>query len=175
MRSVDEMGKVRFLEHDTWGAMLVHARLRALRMSADEIGYISRLVSLHMRPGYLSQPYPPSRRAVYRFFREAAGAGPDCVLLSLADYAAIRAGQVKLEHWARRLETAGLLLKTYFRERVERVDPPPLIDGRRIMSTFGLAPGPQIGALLQGLREAQAAGEVTDFDEALTWLAQRVH
>jgi hypothetical protein len=50
-----------------------------------------------------------------------------------------------------------------------------LVDGQRIMSTFGLAPGPQIGALLKGLREAQAAGEVTNSDEALVWLAQRVH
>jgi len=175
MCSADEIGKIRFLEHDTWGAMLVQARLRALRMSADEIGYISRLVSLHMRPGYLSHTYPPSRRAVYRFFREVAGAGPDCVLLSLADYAAIRAGNTGLEPWERRLETAGLLLSTYFRERAERVDPPPLIDGRRIMSTFGLAPGPQIGALLEGLREAQAAGEVANFEEALAWLAPRVH
>jgi tRNA nucleotidyltransferase/poly(A) polymerase len=175
MCSVDEKGKTRFLEHDTWGAMLVQARLRVLRMSAHEIGYISRLVSLHMRLGYLAHTYPPSRRAVYRFFREAAGAGPDCVLLSLADYAAIRAGNTRLEPWARRLETAGLLLKTYFRERAERVAPPPLIDGRRIMSTFGLAPGPQIGALLEGLREAQAAGEVANSDEALAWLARRVY
>jgi tRNA nucleotidyltransferase/poly(A) polymerase len=175
MCSVDELGRISFLEHDTWGAMLVHSRLRALRMSAVEIGYISRLVSLHMRPGHLSRTYPPSRRAVYRFFREAAGAGPDCVLLSLADYAAIRAGNTRLEPWARRLETAGVLLKTYFRERAERVDLAPLIDGRRIMSTFGLAPGPQIGALLEGLREAQAAGEITNSDEALAWLAQRVH
>jgi len=168
-------GQTRFLGHDDRGATLVEARLRALHMSADEVGHIARLVRLHMRPGYLSHEHPPSRRAVYRFFREAAGTGPDCVVLSLADFAAIRAGNPVLEQWARRLATAGLLFDTYFRHRSERVHPPPLLDGRQLMSRFGLAPGPLVGILLEGLREAQAAGEVTNLEEALGWLAQQVH
>jgi poly(A) polymerase len=174
MRSVDENGRVRFLGHDAWGAELAQGRLRALRMATDEVIHISRLVGLHMRPGYLSQAYPPSRRAVYRFFRDAADAGPDSVLLNLADYAAIRAGDSFLDPWPRRLDTAGLLLKTYFRERGERVNPTPLFNGRQIMSAFGLVPGPRIGELLEGLREAQAVGEVTSNDEALVWLARQV-
>jgi hypothetical protein len=173
-RSVDETGKVRFLGHQHQGIVLVQARLRALRMAGDEVVYVSRLVGMHMRPGYLSHDYPPSRRAVYRFFRDAAGAGPDCVLLNLADYAATRAGNAHLEPWERRLATAGLLLETYFRKRAERVDPAPLLDGRQLMSAFGLAPGPQIGSLLDGLREAQAVGEVSDDREALAWVAQQL-
>jgi tRNA nucleotidyltransferase/poly(A) polymerase len=173
-RSVDENGKVRFLEHDRWGAVMTQARLRALRMSSDEVDYISRLVGFHMRPGYLTHDYPPSRRAVYRFFRDSAGSGPDCVLLSLADYAAIRAGNPYLEAWGRRLNTAGLLLGAYFLERPQRVDPVPLLDGRQLMAAFGLPQGPRVGMLLEGLREAQAAGEITRYEEALTWLAQQL-
>ena len=67
-----------------------------------------------------------------------------------------------------------VLLESYYRERSERVDPAPLIDGDRLMAEFGLRPGPQIGVLLEGLREAQAAGEVTDADDALAWLTQHV-
>jgi len=172
--SASSSGKIRFLGHDEWGAELVKARLRDLHMSADLVSHIARLVRLHMRPGYLSHEHPPSRRAVYRFFREAGGTGPDCVFLSLADYAAIRAGNPVLELWAQRLGTAGLLFETYFRKRAERVDPPPLLDGRQVMSGFGLAPGPLVGLLLEGLREAQAAGEVRNPEEALAWLAQQV-
>lgn len=174
MRAVDESGKVRFLGHHARGAVLAQARLRALRMSTNEVMYVSRLVGMHMRPGYLAHDYPPSRRAVYRFFREAAGTGPDCVLLSLADYAAIRAGNLFLKPWAHRLATAGLLFESYFRQRVERVEPTPLLNGRQIMSTFGLVSGPHIGRLLEGLREAQAAGKVTNSESALAWLAQQL-
>jgi tRNA nucleotidyltransferase/poly(A) polymerase len=174
-RSVDQNGRVRFLGHDSWGAQLARNRLEVLRMATKEVVHISRLVALHMRTGYLSDAYPPSRRAVYRFFRDAAGAGPDSVLLSLADYSAIQAEDSFLEPWTRRLDTAGLLLKTYFRERADRVDPIPLLDGRQIMSVFGLAPGPKIGALLEGLREAQATDEVSSSEEALAWLARQLH
>jgi hypothetical protein len=174
MRAVDESGKVRFLGHHARGAVLAQARLRALRMSTNEVMYVSRLVGMHMRPGYLAHDYPPSRRAVYRFFREAAGTGPDCVLLSLADYAAIRAGNLFLKPWAHRLATAGLLFESYFRQRVERVEPTPLLNGRQIMSTFGLVSGPHIGRMLEGLREAQAAGKVTNSESALAWLAQQL-
>jgi tRNA nucleotidyltransferase/poly(A) polymerase len=173
-RSMDDNGKVRFLDHERWGVVMTRARLRALRMSSDEVDHISRLVSLHMRPGYLSHDYPPSRRAIYRFFKDASGSGPDCVLLSLADYAAIRAGNPFLEAWGRRLNTAGLLLSAYFRERTQRVDPIPLLDGWQVMAAFGLPQGPQVGSLLEGLREAQAAGEITQIDEALAWLTQRL-
>jgi poly(A) polymerase len=180
-RSVDDTssasssGKIRFLQHADRGTALVKDRLRDLHMSADEVGHIARLVRLHMRPGYLSHDYPPSRRAVYRFFREASGTGPDCVLLSLADYAAIQAGNHPLEPWARRLGTADVLFEAYFRGRAERVDPPLLLDGRQVMSTFKLAPGPLVGLLLEGLREAQAAGEITNPEEALVWLGEQVY
>ncbi len=173
MRSVDEGGRARFLEHDHWGTLLVQARAQALRMSAEEVAYIAHLVALHMRPGFLAHDYPPSRRALYRFFRDAGGTGPDCVLLSLADYAAIRAGHAEMDGWGRRLRTAALLLEVYFRERMHQVSPEPLLNGRQIMAAFGLKPGPHIGELLEGLREAQAVGEVTTVEQALAWLTER--
>jgi tRNA nucleotidyltransferase/poly(A) polymerase len=174
MRSTNEEGRIRFLAHDDWGATVAQHRLRALRMSSGEVAHISRLVGLHMRPGYFSHDYPPSRRAIYRFFRDAAGSGPDCVLLSLADYAAIRAGHDVVGAWDSRLKTAELLLHACFRERTRRLDPVPLLDGRQLMSIFGLAEGPGVGRLLEALREAQAVGEVTSYDEALVWVDQRL-
>jgi hypothetical protein len=37
------------------------------------------------------------------------------------------------------------------------------------MKHFGLKPGPQVGLLLEAIREAQAAGEVSDLKEALAF------
>jgi poly(A) polymerase len=172
-RRVEESGRIRFLGHEERGAALARARLAALRFSSNETDRIARLVALHMRPGYLAHDYPPGRRAVYRYFRDAADSGPECVLLSLADHAAIRAGNRLVESWERHLNTAGLLLEVYFREHAERVDPRPFVDGHELMAICGLDQGPAVGALLEDLREAQAAGEVTDRDEALRWLARR--
>jgi hypothetical protein len=174
MRSEENNGLVRFLDHDSWGALLAQNRAHALKMSADETAYLSRLVQMHMRPAYLAHDYPIGRRAIYRYFRDAQGVGLDALLLSLADHMAVRAPHPDRAQWRRRLDTMRVLLESYYRQRSERVDPAPLIDGDRLMAEFGLRPGPQIGVLLEGLREAQAAGEVTDADDALAWLTQHV-
>ena len=173
-RSLDTNGRIRFLKHEHQSALLVEQRAQALKLASNEIAYLSRLVDQHMRPTFLAHDYPPSRRAVYRFFRDVGTAGPDCVLLSLADHMATSAADPNAESWQRRLETTRLLLEAYFRERSERVDPLPLLNGRQIMAECGIAPGPQVGRLLEGLREAQAIGEVTTVDQARAWVADQI-
>ena len=48
--------------------------------------------------------------------------------------------------------------------------PPKLIDGHDLIDIFGLEPGHKIGELLEAVREAQAAGEITSRDEALAYI-----
>jgi len=174
MRTVDADGRVRFYEHDQWGAVLVQHRGEALKFATDEIAYLARLVYGHMRPTHLAHDYPPSRRAIYRYYVAMGDAGPECGLLSLADSMATRAVPPDPESWRRRLEVTGRLLHVFFRERQERLEPAPLLDGHQLMAEFGLSAGPQIGRLLDGLREAQAVGEVTTLAEARAWLAERI-
>ncbi len=166
-----ETGRIRFFDHDHWGALLVEARLGALRFSGDEIAYVARLTDLHMRPGELAHEYPFTRRAEYRFFRDAESAGPDVVLLSLADHLATHARAPEAGRWETRLKTSAQLLESFFRAHAQRVAPAPLLNGRQVMAELDLPPGPQIGQLLDGLREAQATGEVRSEAEAWAWLA----
>jgi tRNA nucleotidyltransferase/poly(A) polymerase len=174
MRSADEDGRTRFYEHDQWGAVLVSHRGRRLKLASDEIVYLTRLVEKHMRPTLLAQEDPPSRRAIYRFYHDLGDSGPDCALLSLADSMATRAAQPDAESWRRRLAATALLLEAYFRARSEQVTPPPLMNGHQLMSEYGLKPGPEVGKLLDDLREAQAVGEVTTLEDARVWLAERI-
>lgn len=172
-RTVEESGRVRFFDHDHWGALVAQARLSALRMSADEISFVSRLTDLHMRPGELAHEYPFSRRAEYRFFRDAEGTGPDVALLGLADHLATHAPAPDRIGWERRRQTTHVLLEAFFRERSERVNPTPLLNGRQVMQALGLEPGPKVGELLGALLEAQATGVVRNEEDALAWLQQK--
>jgi poly(A) polymerase len=174
MRIVDDDGRTRFYGHDQWGAVLVGHRGQALKLSSDEIAYLTRLVDAHMRPTLLAQEDLPSRRAIYRFYHDLGDAGPDCTLLSLADSLAMRAAQPDPESWRRRQAATSLLLEAYFRARTEQVAPAPLMNGHQLMDEFGLKPGPQLGRLLDDLREAQAVGEVTTLEDARAWLAERI-
>jgi hypothetical protein len=47
-----------------------------------------------------------------------------------------------------------------------------LLNGHDILKTFGLEPGPRIGELLEALQEAQAAGEITDRNQAIDYIRQ---
>lgn len=172
-RTVEEGGRVRFFEHDHWGALVARARLQALKFAGDEIDYVAGLTDLHMRPGELARMEPVTPRAEYRFFRDAGSTGPDVVLLSLADHLASFAPAPDAERWRRRLDMARRVLHAYFRDRTERVSPLPLLDGRQVMAELSLSPGPAVGALLEGLREAQAVGQVRTTDEALAWLREQ--
>jgi hypothetical protein len=66
------------------------------------------------------------------------------------------------------------MLGDYWDRQPESVRPPPLVDGHDLMREFGLEPGPQIGELLEAVREAQVAGEVGDRTEALALIGARL-
>jgi hypothetical protein len=51
-------------------------------------------------------------------------------------------------------------------------DTAPLITGRDLIAA-GMAPGPQIGALLAEVRDEQLRGSLTDAESALAWVRTR--
>jgi poly(A) polymerase len=62
------------------------------------------------------------------------------------------------------------LLTAWYHERSERVAPQPLLDGDEIMRLAGLRPGPEIGRIMEALREAQAAGDVSTPGDAVRFV-----
>jgi len=171
--SQDEHGRIHFYNHEPVGARMAAARLRALRFSRDEVERVRVMVGQHLRPAHLARAERVTRRAVYRYFRATDCAGIEVVLLSLADHLATCGPNLQEQRWARRLEVAETLLTHCFERYEETVAPPPLVTGHDLIAELGLDPGPEIGRLLEMLREAQAAGEVKTREEALA-LARRL-
>ncbi len=54
------------------------------------------------------------------------------------------------------------------------MSPSPLVAGQDLMQSLGLKPGPQLGELLEAVREAQATGEVKDKAAALEFAKRRL-
>ncbi len=166
-----EDGRIRFLEHEALGAELVRQRGKAWRLSNPEIERLATIVRHHMRPLLLAQaPETPSPRAIYRFFRDTGPAGVDICLLSLADTLATYGVTLPQAVWNRQLDVARILLEAWWERPQESVSPPALVNGNDLMEIFRLAPGPQIGQLLEQIREAQAAGELQNRDAALQFV-----
>ncbi len=171
-RSVEDGGRIRFIDHETPGAALVLRRGKALHLSNAELDYLESVVRHHGRPFALTQTgAAPTRRAIYRFFRDTGDVGVDICLLSLADFMGKYGAELPQDALAEHLETLRALLEAYFEQLDQVVSPALLLSGDDLMAELRLQPGPKIGALLEALREAQAVGEVHDRAEALA-LAQ---
>ena len=172
-RRVDSEGEVHFIGHDQLGGEWAVRRAVQLHLSNIEADYLGRIVRHHMRLQHLARDGSPSRRAVYRFFAAAGECGVDVCLIGLADMLAIYGPTLSQDSWAAMLDTVRILLESYFEHPAEHLDPPVLIAGDEVMQALGLRPGPQVGILLEALREAQAAGEVTSREAALEFVRAR--
>ncbi len=167
-RQVEEDGRIRALGHEQLGAEMIAARSRALMLSKAETERLEAIVRQHMRVHGLAQlGQAPTRRAIYRFFRDSGEAGVDVCLLSLADMLATYGDTIEQADWAAYLDVVHALLEAWWEKPAESVRPAALINGDDLKRELGMAPGPEIGGLLEAVREAQATGQVHDRDEAL--------
>jgi putative nucleotidyltransferase with HDIG domain len=171
-RTLDDQG-AHFYGHADEGAAIARRVMRRLRFSAKEARWVSLLVSEHLRPVQLAQVgEAPTRRALYRFYRDLGDAVPAVIFLALADAAASRGPRLTAENWAPHVRYMNsLLVRSY--DDAGIVNPPRLLTGRDIMRELGLPEGPRIGRHLEALREAQAAGEVASRAEALAFIRAR--
>jgi len=160
----DEAGSWRFFGHEAVGAKLAEARANALRLSNAERQRLVTVVAHHNRPLWLQDPSP---RAIHRFWRETGEAGVDICLLAMADYLGSIGTRINQKEWLILVSRIRLLIEAYFDQHDKLVVPAILVDGHQLMQTFALKPGRIIGELLDLIREAQVAGEVTSAEDAL--------
>lgn len=167
--------QVQFIGHEAVSAQLAQAALQRLRFSDAQINLVSAVAAGHMRPHHLAAALePPSRRAIFRFYRALDAAGIETALLSLVDLRGMAGPTLTMAAWQRQLDVVSTLLAAYFSCPEEIVRPAPLLSGYDIMASLGLKPGPQVGKLLTLVMEAQAAGEVRTRAEALLLATQMV-
>jgi putative nucleotidyltransferase with HDIG domain len=170
-RSVEESGRIRFFNHDEIGAEIVTERAEAFRLSNTEVSRLATIVRHHMRPSFLSHSEGgPTKRAIYRFFRDTGEAGVDICLLSLADVWATYGPTLPHERWEAQVDTIRTLLDAWWERPKEQVNPPALITGNDLVNDMELQPGPIIGEILEAVREAQAEGEVNSRKAALEFV-----
>lgn len=159
----------RVLEQEVLGASMAATFMRRLCFATVAITRVRLAIQCYARllPLALQVEGEPSPRMIYRFFRDAEPGGVDSILLALADHLASAAQAPERAPWQRHVDCSARLLRACYEQRAQVIDPPALVNGNELMTALGLAPGPEIGALLDSLRELQAAGEIGSRQEAL--------
>jgi poly(A) polymerase len=168
-KSTDATGRTRFLRHSEEGAVVTAKVLERLRFSTKEIKLVELLVKYHLRPTQMGREELPTRRAIYRYFRDTGVAGIDILFLSLADHLAARGAGLDITQWGEHCRTVEYIL-TQHTEETSLPLPVKLIDGHDIMKIFGLSPGPGVGQLLEAVNEARAVGEVQTRQQAMEYI-----
>ena len=160
----EENGRIRFLGHHKAGAEVVDEILGRLRFGMRGRQFVRGLVRHHLRPRLMAERGAlPTRRAIFRYYRETGDGAIGTLYLNMADYLAARGPMLEREEWREHCELTAFILNANF----ERPRAPRLISGSDVMDEFALGPGPMIGAALDAVNEAQAAGEVATRDDAM--------
>ena len=174
-KSVNDAGRAHFYGHTRQGADMAAAILGRLRFSNKEISLVKSFVYHHLRPVQMSHSRElPTQRAIYRYFRDTDAAGIDILFLALADYLASRGPLVNMEEWKGHCQLMNYILTEHEKQQA-KVLPVKLVNGHDLINIFGLTPGPLIGELLALVGEAQASGELTTREEALTLVRQELN
>ncbi len=161
-------GRVTFMGHDRVGAELARTVLGRLRSSERLRSHVAALVRHHLRLGFLvHEPQPLARRTLYRYLHTCAPVQADVTLLSVADRLATR-GRRSEEAIAAHLRLAADVLGEAL-DWHEQPQQAPLVRGDELAGELGIAPGPELGRLLEELAEARFAGEVTSREEAVSY------
>ncbi len=173
-KTMEADGRARFLGHTKEGASIAGDILQRLRFSNRETGMVQKMIEAHLRLWQMGGDQGmPTRRAIYRYFRDTGDVSIDIMFLTLADFLATQGPNLDLTEWRRHCGMMEYVLSQ--REEDEAlVRPPKLLDGDDLMKILGLKPGPKVGELLEAVREAQGAGEIATREEALAFAQRRL-
>ena len=172
-KTFEESGRMRFFGHSDTGAEIAGQLMRRLSFSRRERDIVERMIEAHLRPVQMAQDRAPTKRAVYRYFRATGEAGVDTLFLSLADHLGTVGPNVSWEGFRAHVAVVSHILHLRFVDE-DVTSPPKLVSGNDLMRELGLEPGALLGELLETVREAQAAGEVSTREEALALARQQL-
>jgi putative nucleotidyltransferase with HDIG domain len=159
-------GRVSFIGHDRVGEEMVVALCRRFRTSEKLASFLGGVTRHHLALGFLVHARPLDRHAVYRYLRACEPVEIEVTLLTCADRRATR-GRNAEAAIAAHLELAREIMGDALEWRRRGGAPAPPLRGDELARELGIERGPELGRLIEALREAVFAGEVQDRDQAV--------
>lgn len=173
-KTIEDSGRTRFFGHSEMGAEMAQEILERLRFSRHGVSMVCKMIEHHLRPSQISQRGEfPTRRALFKYFRDMGEVAIDTLYLNLADYLAARGPNVDLEDWKSHCSLIDSVL-AYKVSSVQVQTGYKLVNGHDIMQAFGLNSGKMVGELLKLVQEAQGAGEISTKEQALDLLRAKL-
>ena len=155
-KTIDDLGRAHFYQHQSVGADMAGGLLRRLRFPNSEIDAVCFMIRMHLRVGEYDELWTDA--AIRRLIRDSGPFLDDLILLTEADKAASNtempgADMVKLrEHMGRVLESLQ-----------GEIESP--LSGSEIMQELDLEPGKQVGEIKEYLVTQVLEGNLAPGDK----------
>ena len=162
----------RFIKHDEIGSKLVIPILKDLKFSKKQIQYVQTLIKYHIYPSSMVSAEDVTDKAFMKFYRKMEGYVIDLIILAMADRLSARGEKITEDIVNKNINALTKLLNDYLEMRKNIKPLEKLLDGRDIMELLKIKQGPQLGEIINALKEAQISGNVTTKEEAINFVIE---
>jgi poly(A) polymerase len=167
---IDETGRVRFRGHEVTGVKIIKDIGQRLKLSRKEIDILSKLVYNHMIPLVLYKKNDLSSESIFKLFKNMQEDTLDLLLVSLSDIISTRQLLHPEEPMGMYKVHIEFLANNYLTRYRQLFDISHIITGEDIKENFSILESHLIGELIERVRYAIFAGEVSNKEDALEYI-----
>ena len=166
----EDTGRHRFIKHDDVGAKMCIPFLKDLKFSKKQIEYISAMIKNHIYPSNVIVAPDLSEKVMMRYIRKMEVNVIDNIILAKADRLSARGEAITEDIVAENINGLNKLLDFYLSKKDSLKPLPKLLDGQEIMEIKNIPQSPELGKIINALKEAQLNGDIVTRDDAIEFI-----
>ncbi len=163
--TIEEDGRHRFIKHDDVGAKMAKEFLTRKKFSKKQIAYLTSMIKNHIYPSSVMCAPEVNDKIMMRFVRKMTDDAIDVITLAKADRLSARGEAVSDEMVETNINNLTRLQDFYLAKK-DTLNLEKLLSGEEIMAILSIQAGPQLGAIIKELTEAQLNGDVVTREDA---------